>query len=68
MTENLTLSITEVQRQTGLGRTKLYEILKSGELPARKLGRRTLILKSDLENFLANLTPYPTKEGGQNDK
>ena len=55
----LTLTIDEAQEISGLGRTKLYELLKSGELPARKLGKRTLILHADLEAFLAGLQSYP---------
>lgn len=58
----LTLSIDQAQEASGLGRTKLYELLRSGQLPARKLGKRTLILRSDLEAFLSNLENYPTKE------
>lgn len=57
----LTLSINEAIDATGLGRTKLYEILKSGELPAKKLGKRTLILSADLEAFLSGLQNYPTQ-------
>lgn len=52
------LSVDEVNRLTGLGRTKIYELMNAGVLPARKLGRKTLILGSDLENFLAGLENY----------
>jgi excisionase family DNA binding protein len=54
----MSLSIEEVCAATGLGRTKLYEHINSGKLKARKLGKRTLILKVDLENFLTNLDTY----------
>lgn len=65
----LTLSIQEAIDATGIGRTKLYEILKSGQLPAKKLGKRTLILSADVEAFLSGLKNYPTQAemlGGKN--
>jgi excisionase family DNA binding protein len=52
------LSIEETRAVTGIGRTKLYEAINSGELRARKLGKRTLILQSDLESFLSKLEDY----------
>ena len=51
------LSILEAQKMIGLG----YELINAGEIPAKKLGNRTLISKSDLENFIDSLEAYPTK-------
>ena len=39
-------------------RTTIYEALKRGDLVARKLGRRTIILSSDLRRWLEGLPPY----------
>lgn len=47
--------LAEVVRMTGLGRTSLYAEIKTGRLVARKLGRRTVILSADLEDFLRTL-------------
>ena len=55
------LSISEACDLAGIGRTKLYEAISAGELVARKYGKRTLILRSDLSNFLSNL---PTVQVG----
>ncbi|MCK5555642.1 MAG: helix-turn-helix domain-containing protein [Alphaproteobacteria bacterium] len=63
MTEQLSLSIEEVRAATGLGRTKLYEAIGSGALPAKKWGKRTIVLKTDLEAFLASLESYPAQTG-----
>lgn len=52
------MTIEEAQTATGIGRTKIYEAINSGALKARKFGKRTLILKSDLEEFLRNLESY----------
>ena len=54
----LSYSIDEVCKLTGLGRTKLYEAINKGLLPAKKYGRRTIILKPDLEKFLDSLRDY----------
>lgn len=42
-------------RAFGIGRTKTYELLACGKLPAKKLGKRTLILRSDAETWLRSL-------------
>jgi len=40
----------------GLGRTKLDEIVKTGELRARKLGKKKIIIaRADAEAYLQNL-------------
>jgi excisionase family DNA binding protein len=39
----------------GIGRDKFYDLIREGKLPARKLGRRTLILAADLDAFLEAL-------------
>ena len=54
----LSLSIEEVKKATGFGRTKIYEAINEGRLPAKKYGKRAIILKCDLENFLSNLESY----------
>jgi len=55
---HLSFSIDEVCAATGIGRTKLYEAINKGLLPAKKYGKRTIILKNDLENFLSSLDSY----------
>jgi excisionase family DNA binding protein len=48
-------SIPQALAKLGIGRDKLYGLIREGRLPARKLGRRTLIVASDLESFLQSL-------------
>lgn len=55
-------SIEDIKGITGLGKTKIYEMLKDGNLKAKKIGTRTIVLKSDLETFLVNLENYPTAQ------
>ena len=49
------LSILEACEVARIGRTKLYEAISDGQLKARKYGKRTLILRTDLSEFLAAL-------------
>jgi excisionase family DNA binding protein len=49
------LSIGEACRIAGIGRTKIYEAIADGKLKARKYGKRTIILRDDLNGFLAAL-------------
>jgi excisionase family DNA binding protein len=49
------LSVFEACRVAGIGRTKIYEAISDGRLKARKFGKRTLILRADLQDFLARL-------------
>jgi Helix-turn-helix domain len=51
----LALSIAEVVQASGLCRTLVYAEIRSGRLLARKCGRRTVILREDLEAFLRAL-------------
>lgn len=51
----LGLSVESAATVSGIGRTNLFRAIKDGRLPAHKYGRRTVILTSDLEEFLRNL-------------
>jgi excisionase family DNA binding protein len=55
MNEKNAFSISELTKVGPLGRSKLYEAIRDGELVARKAGRRTIILKTDFERFLTSL-------------
>jgi excisionase family DNA binding protein len=46
------LSVAEACAIAGISRSKLYEMMAAGDLVARKLGRRRIILRSDLSRFL----------------
>ena len=51
----LAYTIREACNASGLGRSSLYLLLKSGDLRARKHGARTLILVDDLRQYLERL-------------
>ncbi|NBU85176.1 MAG: DNA-binding protein [Sphingomonadaceae bacterium] len=58
MQTQISVSVPEAVRLTGWSRSAIYEALKRQELAARKAGRRTLILYSDLQAFIASLPNY----------
>lgn len=54
----LALTIPEVVTASRMSRSALYEALKNGTLTAKKAGRRTIVLQSDLDRFLNELPAY----------
>jgi hypothetical protein len=53
--EPVSFRIPDVCKLTGLGRTSIYEAIKSGDLVARKWNRCTIVLSDDLATFLNKL-------------
>jgi predicted DNA-binding transcriptional regulator AlpA len=51
----LSLNVRQAVEASGLTRSHLYEAMKRGDIPARKAGRRTIILTSDLRHYIENL-------------
>jgi excisionase family DNA binding protein len=56
--ERLAYSVDEAARLTGLSRDLLYDQMRQGNLDYLKVGRRRLITRQHLEQFLA-ITPRP---------
>lgn len=59
MSELLAHTVNDLANR-GLGRTKVYEAIKTGALVARKIGRRTVILDDDLRIYLEALPKMVT--------
>ena len=55
VSQPIAVSIRTAQVITGLGRSSIYELLAQKRLVARHYGRRVLVLKSSIDNFLASL-------------
>ena len=51
-TEQLAFSIDAAIEATSIGRTMVYAEIKAGRLRLTKIGRRSVILRSDLEAWL----------------
>lgn len=61
----LAMTIPEAAHASGVGRSTLYAEMAAGRLVARKLGRRTLVMASDLERWLTSLpTMIPEAPSG----
>lgn len=64
--ERLTLTVEECAKVLGIGRQLAYDKVKTGEIPALKIGRRLLVPRAALERLL-NLTIDKTDlERGKN--
>lgn len=48
------LSVRDAAQFLSVGRSKIYDLLKSGELRDVKIGGRRVILRDDLEQLLRN--------------
>ena len=59
----LAYSVDEAARLTGLSRDLLYDQMRIGNLAYRKVGRRRVITRQHLEQFLA-ITPSTGRPGG----
>jgi excisionase family DNA binding protein len=48
----MTVRVKDACRMTGIGRSKFYELIASGDIPTIKVGSITLISVAALERFL----------------
>jgi excisionase family DNA binding protein len=53
------LSVAEACEYLKVRKSFLYVLIGSGDLPARKLGMRTFILKSDADDLIESLPQRP---------
>lgn len=56
LTEKILLTVDEVIEATSLGRTTIFALMKTGELRAVKVGKRTFIRPADLAAFAESCT------------
>ena len=52
-------TVDEAAAYLKIGKTKLYELLKSGRLRGKKLDRKTLFTLAALDQCIENLPDYP---------
>ena len=46
------LTIEELCKELGIGRSKAYQLLKDKQIPSGKIGRRILIRRSDMDQYI----------------
>lgn len=55
--ERVSYRLDEVANASGLSISSIRKYVREGQLPARHLGGRVVVLASDFKTFLANLAP-----------
>jgi excisionase family DNA binding protein len=58
--EPITVRIPEAMRLIGIGRSKLYELIASGDVEVVKIGRCTLIPTASLHDLIERVKSCPT--------
>lgn len=54
-TDPFAFSVEKACEYSGLGRTSFYKLVKLGLIPAHKCGRRTIVLRNELDEALKSL-------------
>lgn len=52
--ETLALTVSEAAEAARISRARLYEAIRDGELALAKVGRRSIVLRVDLADWLAS--------------
>lgn len=55
--------LNETRQFLGVGNTKLFELIRTGQLSARKIGSRTVVPESELIRFQSQLPPARNAAG-----
>lgn len=55
------LTVKEALAYAGVGKTRFFELMNSGEIPARSMGGRTLVSRKSLDRYRA-LASKPRKK------
>ncbi|QGN54110.1 helix-turn-helix domain-containing protein [Novosphingobium sp. Gsoil 351] len=53
--QQLCVRVDRAMELLDIGKTKLYELIASGELEAIRIGRRTLVLRESIEGLVVRL-------------
>lgn len=46
------LTVRQLQSQLKIGRNKTYELIRSGEIPSKRIGRQIRIRQADIIDYL----------------
>lgn len=57
------LTIDQVAEHLQCGRSTAKQLIYSGAIPSRKIGRLRRVKESDLAAYIANLPPAPVVDG-----
>jgi len=62
MSEPMLLTVEDVQNAIRLGRTKIYELIRTGQLPVVRIGRSVRIRRDVLERWVNDLEAQSADE------
>ena len=65
--DQLLYTISQCCRMAAIGRTKFYELVANGEIPVRKIGKKTLVAAADLRDWVKRLPNVEIKGRDQRD-
>jgi excisionase family DNA binding protein len=63
--DQLLYTIAQCCRLAAIGRTKFYELVASGEIPVRKVGKKTLVAAADLKRWAERLPAIEVESSEQ---
>jgi excisionase family DNA binding protein len=63
--DQLLYTIPQCCRLAAIGRTKFYELVATGEIPIRKVGKKTLVAAANLERWAERLPAIEVRTDGQ---
>jgi excisionase family DNA binding protein len=63
-TKPLTVTVETVCALTGLGLTKVWQLIRDGKLEVTRIGNRTLVRYASLERLLDDGARHPSRPGG----
>ena len=55
LADKIALTVAEAAAVASMGITKFYEEMNAGRITARKNGRRTVVMRSEIERYLHDL-------------
>lgn len=58
----LTVRISDSARLLGIGKTKIYELIGTGEIETIKLGRATLVIRTSLDDLVERRRQVPARD------
>jgi excisionase family DNA binding protein len=60
--KQLAYSVEDFADVLAIGRTKAWQLVRKGDIPVRRIGRRTVILREDIIKYVESL---PVEIGGE---
>lgn len=66
--DQLLYTVHQCCRLAAIGRTTFYELVACGEIPVRKVGKKTLVAATDLKRWAERLPTIKARKADQLDR